>query len=121
MPTVTFSAREAALRLVRGVIPRCRKMQPKFAPGTPQATLLRNRIAALLAAEALLAADGSIRAFTAEQLRAAHAPLLSIRNKSANARAKWQPDTPTYRRLTPTIEAMDLCLSLLEEELARRA
>lgn len=45
---------DKALLLVSSTITNCEKMQPKFAEGTSQHTLLKNRIKALYISKALI-------------------------------------------------------------------
>lgn len=111
---------ENALKIVTASIAGCEKMQPKFAEGTSQHSLLRNRIQALRISESLLRDDGSIQCFSREALEAALPPILSIRSKTTNARKKHPEGSTWYMRLTPTIEAMLVCEALLTKELGKR-
>ncbi|MDO5400806.1 MAG: hypothetical protein Q4F17_07490 [Eubacteriales bacterium] len=109
---------EKSLKIVDSALERCIKMQPKFPEGTAQCSLLRNRIRALQLVRSLLVGSG--QAFSPEELGQALAPIRSIRSKTANARGKYAPGSPQYRRFTPTVEAMDHCLSLLDWAISRR-
>lgn len=108
---------QAALAIVVSAIARCRKMQPKFADGTSQASLLRNRIRALEIAESLL--RGEDGGYSPEELQKALPPIASIHSKMSHARIKYDKDSTQYRRFTPTIEAMELCRKLVEAQLER--
>lgn len=109
-----------ALAFVQTSIAKCEKIHPKFAPGTSQHTLLTNRIKALKIAQSLLTGDGSAAAYTPCELAAALPPIRSIRSKTANARRKHEPGSAWYARLTPGVEAMDVCEALIAEEINRR-
>lgn len=100
-------------------IENCAKMQGKFAQGTSQHSLLKNRIRALEISKCLLAGEG-VDAWTREDLERAAAPIASIIHKTTKARSKYEAGSVTYKRFTPTIDAMTLCQELLEEKLGRR-
>lgn len=107
-----------ALKTVAAAIRNCKKVHPKFPAGSPQHSLLRNRIKALEIAEGLLRDDG--KNFTTEELENSLPPIVSIRSKTSHARQKYEAGTSQYKRFTPTIEAMDICRALVEDEIARR-
>ena len=50
----TKEQQDDALQVIVSSLRRCENIQPKFAEGTPQHALLRNRIKALTIAKALL-------------------------------------------------------------------
>lgn len=110
---------QRALEIYATTIKNCQKMQPKFVPGTAQATLLTNRIAALQIVSGLVA--GRDQAVAAAQLQAAVAPIESIVHKTTVARAKYAPGDAMYRRLTPMIAAMTLGLQVLQQRLAHQS
>lgn len=66
---------EDALRIVTSSIAKCEKVQPKFAEGTPQLSLSRNRIKALKIAESLLKNDGSVQNYTKCELEKSLPPI----------------------------------------------
>ncbi|MPM56309.1 hypothetical protein SDC9_103111 [bioreactor metagenome] len=109
----------AALKEVTSIITRCERMQPKFAPGTAQHTLLKNRIQALQIARGLLAETGT-GGYSAQELSAALEPLASILRKCAKAQAKYVPGSVQHRRFNGTMAAMELCRTCIENELQRR-
>ncbi|WP_426347912.1 hypothetical protein ACPWSR_09060 [Alloiococcus sp. CFN-8] len=109
-----------ALRVVASTISRCEKIQPKFAEGTSQHTLLRNRIKALYISKALIAADSTIDTYTREELMAALPPVSSIISKTEKAQSKYEEGTAQYKRFEPTIKAMKISKSLIEYELFHR-
>ena len=109
-----------ALRVVVSTISRCEKIQPKFADGTSQHTLLKNRIKALYMSKALIAADNTIEKYTEEELMAALPPVTSIISKTEKAQSKYEEGTAQYKRFEPTIKAMKISKSLIEDELCHR-
>lgn len=112
--------REQTIQFLADLIRRCEKMQPKFAEGTAQHTLLQNRIKALQIAQAVLRQDGSAARFPAAELEKALPPLLSIRHKSAKAQSKYGPETAQYRRYLPLLQAMQAAETALQRELSAR-
>ncbi|WP_390409267.1 hypothetical protein [Lacticaseibacillus jixiensis] len=114
----TEAQRAEALKVYAATINNCQKMQPKFAPGTAQATLLLNRINALQVAAAVV--GGNQQPLTNQELNAAIAPLASILHKTTKARSKYQPAAPTYQRLTPMIAAMVIGLDLIKQRMSQQ-
>ena len=115
----TEQGRAAAEKVVDSVIARCQRMQPKFAPGTAQHTLLKNRIQAMEIARRLLA-EGEAAPSSAQELTDALEPVASALRKCEKARSKYAPDSGQYRRYGGTIQAMELARELMEAELRRR-
>lgn len=116
---MTEQEQSDTLRLVTAVISRCGRMVPKFAPGTAQHTLLKNRIPALNISEALLGGR-SVAEYSDKALTAAMEPLASIFRKCVKARSKYPPDSGQYSRYGGTIRAMELSRALIQNELDRR-
>lgn len=116
---MTQQERDAAIKTVSSLIPRCERMMPKFAPGTSQHTLLRDRIRALQIAGELLSGGTADR--SEEALAAALEPLASIARKCEKARSKHQPGSGQYARYGGMIHAMGASRSVIENELHRRA
>lgn len=110
--------RQAALALVVATLGRCRSIWPKFAPGSSQHSLLKNRIRALEIAAGLLSDEGADA--SDEELCAALLPLDSIYRKCDKARSKYAPDTAAYRRYDSILHAMKLSCALINDELQRR-
>ncbi len=115
---MTEQERVDALKVVTSVIARCERVQPKFALGTSQHTLLKNRIQALKIAQALLAGSGT-EIYSTQDLSAALEPLSSIIGKCKKARSKYEPGGQQYNRYGNTIRAMELSRMLIENELHR--
>ena len=114
-----MTEREEALRFVTSVIERCRRMQPRFAPGTAQHTLLKNRIRAMEIARSLLE-SGHAEGWPEAELAAAREPIASIIRKCGKARSKYGPGTAQYRRFDRIVRAMELSAALLQGELENR-
>ena len=105
-----------ALKLVASIISRCEKVQPKFAEGTSQFSLLKNRIKALYISKALIADDNTIDVYSKEELIAALPPVSSIISKTEKAQSKYALN----KRFEPIIKAMYISKSLIEDELCHR-
>lgn len=118
----TFNKEELAdaLRVVSSSISRCEKMQPKFAEGTSQCSLLKNRIKALYISKALITDDDSIAAYTREDLAESLPPVSSIISKTEKAQSKYEKGTAPYKRFEPIIKAMHISKSLIEDNLRQR-
>ena len=116
---MTEGEKTDALKVTSSIIMRCEKLAPKFAPGTPQHTLLKNRIQALKIGAALLDKSNAAQ-YSDEALSAAPEPLASILQKCEKARSKYAPNSGQYHRYDGTIQAAKLCLAMIENELHRR-
>lgn len=90
------------------------KFLPKFAEGTSQHSLLRNRIWALQTASGLFSEEGKPNR---EELEFALPRIESTIRKTTKAWGKYEPGSWNYRRFDPTVRAMEQVRSLLEEEL----
>ncbi|SBW06142.1 conserved hypothetical protein [uncultured Eubacteriales bacterium] len=117
---MTEQERASALKVVTSIIVRCERVQPKFAPGISQHTLLKNRIQAMKIAEALLTGHGA-ESYSTQEMSAALGPLASVIRKCEKARSKYEPGTGQYGRYGGTIGAMELARTLIENELFRRS
>ena len=120
MDNYTKEQLSEALRVIVSTISRCEKVQPKFAEGTSQHSLLRNRIKALYISKALLSEVSSIDEYTNEELVAALPPVSSIISKTEKAQIKYEEGTAQYKRFETTIKAMKISKSLIEDELYHR-
>lgn len=107
----------SALQFVTKTISKCEKMQNKFAVGTPQHSLLKNRIKALYISKALILNDDTIAIYSDEELTKALAPITSIINKTIKAQSKYEKDSAQYKKFEPIIQAMQICKTLIENEL----
>ena len=80
------------------------KFLPKFPEGTSQHSLLRNRIQALKTARNLISGESQP---TQEELEFALPRIESIIHKMSKARDKYEPGSKNYKRLDPTVQAME--------------
>ena len=107
-----------ALRVVTSAIRNCEKVQPKFEQGTPQHTLLQNRLRALYLAKSLLAGEGA-GAYSKGDLEQSLPPIASILHKCSTAQRKFSADNPYYLRLEKMIRAMVVVERLIRGEIAK--
>lgn len=112
--------REEALQIVSSFIGRCERMQLKFAEGTPQHTLLRNRLKALYIAKALLSGDSITGSYPVIELTDALRPIASVIGKCEKACQKYATGGPQYTKLQGIIRAMEIFIALIEDEIASR-
>ncbi|AWW26909.1 MULTISPECIES: hypothetical protein [unclassified Acetobacterium] len=123
MENYTNEELTAALWEVASTISKCEKMQGKFAQGTSQCSLLRNRIKAMdiskLLIENKLAKKEQkiIEQYTKEELIKALKPVVSVISKCEKAQGKFEEGTTHHRRLENLIKAMNISKGLLEEQL----
>ena len=102
------------------MIERSEKAQAKFAEGTAQFTLQKNRIKALQIALQLLNLKGdNNHSFTQEEFENAQAPLLSLINKSEKAQIKLKAGSWQYNMLKKNIMALQMAMPLLTEKLKK--
>ncbi|WP_026395356.1 hypothetical protein [Acetobacterium malicum] len=114
-----------ALRQVASTISRCEKMQGKFAEGTSQCSLLRNRIKAMVISKLLIESElsqkekitDSLGQYTKEELTEALRPVDSVISKCEKAQMKFDQGTSHHRRLENLIKAMDISKGLIEDQL----
>ena len=109
-----------ALKVVSSNISKCEKIQPKFREGTSQLSLSRNRIKALKISKCLIENDGSILAYTGDDLENALPPVISIINKTEKAQSKYDEGSTQFKRFSPIIEAMYIAKSLIINEISKR-
>ena len=109
-----------ALRVVSSSIINCEKVQPKFAEGTSQHSLLRNRIKALHISKALIESEDIIDKYTKEELIEALPPITSIISKCEKGQKKFSEETSHHTRFKNIIEAMYISKSLIMYEISKR-
>lgn len=109
-----------ALKIISSTISKCEKAQLKFAAGTSQHSLLKNRIKALYISQSLILDDGSIRTYTQEELKKALPPVASIISKTEKAQSKYERENAQYRRFEPIINAMQISEVLIKKELCKK-
>jgi len=112
---------EQALRVVLSTISKCEKIQPKFTEGTPQHTLLKNRIKAMYISKSLIEGENVRDKYTNEELTEALPPVRSIISKCEKAQSKYEEGTPHYTRYNSIIKAMYISESLITDEINRRS
>lgn len=105
-----------AVTILTNTIHNCEKMQQKFAEGTSQHTLLKNRIKALNISKALLTNDRTMT-FTVEELREALPPVVSIIHKTARAQNKYEEGSSQFKRFEPLIQAMLISKAFIERRI----
>ena len=109
-----------ALKVVSSTISNCEKMHPKFAEGTSQHTLLKNRIKALYISKALITGENISETYTKEELIEALPPVTSIISKCEKAQLKSVEGTSYHTRLKNMIKAMYISKSLITNEINKR-
>ena len=87
---------------------RCIRLEerflPKFPTGTPQHSLLQNRIRALYTARQLFSGEMPP---TKEDLEFSRPRIESILRKMSKARDKYDAESRNYRRFDPTVQLME--------------
>ncbi len=106
-----------ALQVVDSTIKNCEKMQPKFAEGTSQHTLLKNRIKALYISKLLIENQNVMDNYTKEELIEAIRPVSSIISKCEKAQIKFAEGTAHHARLKKIISSMYISKSLITDEI----
>lgn len=109
-----------ALHVVASIISKCEKMQLKFAEGTSQHTLLRNRIKAMYISLALITDENVEDKYTKKELIDALTPVTSIISKCEKAQLKSAEGTAYNSRLKNIIEAMYISKALISNEINKR-
>lgn len=105
-----------ALEVLANAIRTAETYQAKFAEGTPQHSLQRNRAKALRISRELLLEQPNLH--TREELEQALLPVASLMHKSEKTRTHFEAGTGQYRRLSGIIWAMELAQARLTEELS---
>lgn len=106
-----------ALGVVSSTISKCEKAQLKFAEGTSQHTLLKNRIKAMYISKALLTKENVMEEYTKEELIEALRPISSIISKCEKANLKFAEGTSHHTRFKKIIKAMYIVKSLITDEI----
>lgn len=120
MESYSEKEREDAVRFISSTISKCEKMQLKFAEGTSQYSLLKNRIKALYISKDLIERNSDIGVYTLTDLEKALPPVLSIISKTMKAQSKYEEGTTQYKRLAPIINAMNISQDFIEDEILKR-
>ena len=106
---------EKARSLLSSTIINCEKIQLKFAEGTSQHSLLKNRIEALNISKALLFVE--TKNYTRKELREALPPIVSIINKTTKAQSKYDKGSLQFIRFEPIIQAMLISKAYIERHI----
>jgi hypothetical protein len=109
-----------ALRVVSSTISKCEKIHPKFAIGTSQHTLLKNRIKAMYISKSLITDENIMDKYTKEELIEALSPVSSVISKCEKAQLKFVEGTTHHTRLKNIISAMYISKSLITDEISKR-
>jgi hypothetical protein len=109
-----------ALRVVSSTISKCEKIQLKFAEGTSQHTLLKNRIKALYISKSLITDENVMDKYIKEELIEALRPISSIISKCEKAQLKFAEGTTHHTRFKNIIKAMYISKSLITDEISKR-
>lgn len=111
-----------ALRAITSMISRTEKAKEKFAQGTSQHTLQKNRLKALNIASSLIskgfAKSDAVDCYTEENLKNAFAPITSLISKSEKARAKLAQGTWQHTMFSNNLKALYIALPLLTKALS---
>jgi hypothetical protein len=106
------------MQVISSTISNCEKFHPKFAEGTSQHTLLKNRIKALYISKSLMMEENIMDKYTKKEFMEALPPISSIISKCEKAQLKFTEDSPHYKRLKKTIQAMHISKSLIEDKIS---
>ncbi|AUN13586.1 hypothetical protein [Paraclostridium sordellii] len=109
-----------ALQVVTSTINKCEKIHPKFAKGTSQHTLLKNRIKAMYISKELITGENVMDKYTKEELKDSIRPVDSVISKCEKAQLKFEEDTSFYNRFKKIIDAMYVSKSLITDEINKR-
>lgn len=108
---------EEALQAIASMIERSEKAQEKFAQGTSQHTLQKNRIKALYIASSLIKKESAEHEapdkYTKEDLEKALAPIASLISKSEKAQKKLAQGTWQHTMLKGNLKALYIASPLL--------
>ncbi len=109
-----------ALQVISSTISNCEKIHPKFAEGTSQHTLLKNRIKAMYISKSLITDENTMDKYTKEELIESLRPVSSIISKCEKAQIKFAEGTSHHTRLKNIIKAMYISKSLITDEISKR-
>jgi hypothetical protein len=125
-----------ALKEVLSTINKCEKIQDKFAVGTSQHSLLRNRIKAMYISKQLIEkklykieqmldnqvsnAEGinNVVNYTRNEIEESLRPVVSIINKCEKAQGKFIEGTTHHTRFKNIIKSMYISKSLIEHQIS---
>lgn len=105
---------DEALKTISSIVSKCENIHPKFAEGTSQHTLLKNRINALNISKSLISGEVHSQKYKKEDLAEALKPVDSIMSKCKKAQQKFDMGDIHYNRHNKIIKAMQISKSFLE-------
>lgn len=105
------------LKIIDSSIVNCEKIQPKLKVGSPQLSLSKNRIKALYISKALI--TDLDHGYTKEELEKALIQITSIKNKSTTGINNAKKGTGTYTRFNNLINAMNVIIDYINNELTK--
>ncbi len=109
-----------ALQVVSSTITNCEKMQLKFTKGNSQYSLLTNRIKAMYISKSLLTKESEITKYSKEELNDSLKPIISIINKCETGQKKHNAESSPFKRFQKIIDAMNICKTLILNEIETR-
>lgn len=109
-----------ALKVVSKTISNCEKIHPKFAEGTSQHTLLKNRIKALYISQSLINGEDTRDKYSKEELIDSLRHISSVISKCEKGQIKFDKGTSHYNRFENLIKAMYVSKSLISDEIGKR-
>jgi hypothetical protein len=118
MKKYTVEELKEAIQVISSTISNCEKIHPKFAEGTSQHTLLKNRIKSLYISKSLIMEENIMDKYTKEELMKALPPISSIISKCEKALLKFRENSSHYKRLKKIIQAMHISKSLIEDKIS---
>lgn len=110
---------EEAQQVLSSTIKECEKMQLKFSEGTPQHTLLKNRIKALNISRTLMSGE-TMDQYANEELEEALQPVSSMIGKCEKAKLKFAEGSSHHTRLKKILKAMQISRVLIIDEMNKR-
>lgn len=111
---------EKALEVLSSTIVNCEKMKAKFAEGTSQHSLLRNRLKALYISQVLMRGENIEDKYNKEELVNALPPILSIISKCEKGQKKFEEGNKNYKRFKNIIDSMYISKTLITNEISKR-
>lgn len=104
-----------AMQTVIGAFDRCQRALLRFDEGSPQHTLLKNRVKALNVAKALMTGMEAEYKPSEEEMVGAIRPIASIISKCEKAQHRFTEGTMQHMRLCKLIKAMCISKSLISD------
>jgi len=120
MDNFTNEDLEEALLATASMISKTGAVKERFAPGTSQHTLQKNRLEAVNIASALISKElavNDVLDYTREDLGKALAPIASLAGKSEKAQNKLAPGTWQHTMLSNNLKALHIAATLLTKAL----